>query len=263
MPPAVSGSGGHDGTFRVTRALVYGFDLGPDAALDLLRTEYNPRCRPPWSEEQLCHKVEDADRIPFRKPRGYLRNEPITGRDEVSEGPNEIVLRATPAAGKRGKIVVVAVRDGSELHRDTIDPNSATGRKRFIDAVVRAPSNRGTAIVPEEPVRANLEHQLRELGRVPPSSDAPGGAPSDEDRRATELAKMPGDVRAEAEAEALLNDPNLLDRVSEAIGALGVVGEGRNRLILYLTGTSAQLPRPLAVITRGASSSGSRSWPSR
>jgi hypothetical protein len=65
---------------------------------------------------------------------------------------------------------------------------------------------------------------------------------------------MPEDVRVEA--AALLDDPNLLTRVSADIGALGVVGEKANRLILYLVGTSAQLPRPLAVITRGGSSSG-------
>jgi hypothetical protein len=47
-----------------------------------------------------------------------------------------------------------------------------------------------------------------------------------------------------------------LERVAADIGKLGVVGEKVNRTILYLVGTSAQLPRPLAAITRGSSSSG-------
>jgi hypothetical protein len=47
-----------------------------------------------------------------------------------------------------------------------------------------------------------------------------------------------------------------LNRVSKDIGTLGIAGEKKNRLLLYLVGISAQLPRPLAVIIRGASSSG-------
>jgi hypothetical protein len=74
-PPAISGQGGHDQTFEVARAVVYGFDLGPEAGFGLLQQHYNPRCQPPWSDGDLRHKCEDADTKPFDKARGYLLNE--------------------------------------------------------------------------------------------------------------------------------------------------------------------------------------------
>jgi hypothetical protein len=46
--------------------------LAPEAALALLESEFNPRCRPEWSARELAHKVEDADRVPCQKPRGWL-----------------------------------------------------------------------------------------------------------------------------------------------------------------------------------------------
>jgi hypothetical protein len=64
-PGAVSGQGGHGQTFEVARAIVYGFDLGPDAGFDLLAQHYNPRCVPPWSEAELRHKCQEADTKPF------------------------------------------------------------------------------------------------------------------------------------------------------------------------------------------------------
>lgn len=74
IPPAISGSGGHDQTFAAARAMVYEFDLGVETGLELMATFYNVRCSPPWSFKELLHKCEDADRKPFDKPRGHLRN---------------------------------------------------------------------------------------------------------------------------------------------------------------------------------------------
>ena len=74
-PPAISGQGGHNQTFEAARAVVFGFDLGPEGGYELLSTYYNPRCQPPWSERELRHKCEEADTRPFDKPRGYLLNE--------------------------------------------------------------------------------------------------------------------------------------------------------------------------------------------
>jgi hypothetical protein len=88
-PPAISGQGGHDQTFAVARAIVWGFDLGADVGLDLLSRHYNPRCVPPWSEKELRHKVEEADQVPFDKPRGWLlTNQPQSeAKDEASQPP--------------------------------------------------------------------------------------------------------------------------------------------------------------------------------
>lgn len=70
MDAALSGSGGHQATWRAAAALVCGFDLAPAVALELLESDFNPRCRPPWSRRELEHKVKSASGS--RLPRGYL-----------------------------------------------------------------------------------------------------------------------------------------------------------------------------------------------
>lgn len=71
MPEAISGQNGHDRTFAVACALVKGFDLSVDAARPLM-DEYNQRCRPPWNEREIDHKLGDADTREDDQPRGYL-----------------------------------------------------------------------------------------------------------------------------------------------------------------------------------------------
>jgi hypothetical protein len=58
-PAAISGQGGHLATWEVARTL-RGFGLTKAEALDLLVRVYNPRCSPPWREDELRHKVADA-----------------------------------------------------------------------------------------------------------------------------------------------------------------------------------------------------------
>ncbi len=71
LPPAISGSGGHAATFRAALLLVRGFGLEEEDALRLLDEDYNLRCDPPWSEDDLRHKVEDAGKAD-QVPMGYL-----------------------------------------------------------------------------------------------------------------------------------------------------------------------------------------------
>ncbi|MCI0702327.1 MAG: phage/plasmid primase, P4 family [Planctomycetia bacterium] len=79
-PPSIAGQNGHSALFWAARCVVYGFDLDPHTALQLLVDEFNLRCQPKWSDRELWHKVEDADRTPFDKPRGWLRNESSSGK---------------------------------------------------------------------------------------------------------------------------------------------------------------------------------------
>ena len=71
MPEAISGSSGHDATFAVACVLVLGFGLEEDDALTLLR-EYSDRCKPPWSEHELQHKIKSAGQQSGE--RNYLRD---------------------------------------------------------------------------------------------------------------------------------------------------------------------------------------------
>jgi hypothetical protein len=62
MGPSVSGSGGHNACYRAACKMVIGFDLDTESAFNLLATVYNPRCQPPWSEKELRHKVDQANK---------------------------------------------------------------------------------------------------------------------------------------------------------------------------------------------------------
>lgn len=57
-------------------------------------------------------------------------------------------------------------------------------------------------------------------------------------------------------ARTLVNDPQFLFKAGRAIGRIGVIGEERNRLILFLAGVSRGLPEPGSVLLKGSSSSG-------
>lgn len=70
VPPAIAGQHGDVHTFRVCCRLVRGFALNESQALDVL-TEWNARCQPPWSPEELLDKVRRAARY-GREPVGGL-----------------------------------------------------------------------------------------------------------------------------------------------------------------------------------------------
>ena len=70
-PGAISGQGGHNATFAVATALVHGFELSRSDA-EMLLTEYNEKCVPPWKPNELAHKVNQAMNVTHDKPKGWL-----------------------------------------------------------------------------------------------------------------------------------------------------------------------------------------------
>lgn len=81
IPAAISGERGHDRTFQAACVLVLGFGLSQNDALALL-ADWNQGCDPPWTQKELEHKVEDADKQPG--PRNYLRDKRPEEWDRVS-----------------------------------------------------------------------------------------------------------------------------------------------------------------------------------
>jgi RepB DNA-primase from phage plasmid len=61
VPPAVSGQHGDLHTFKVCCRLTRGFALSDSDALSVL-AEWNVRCEPPWSEQELLDKIRRARR---------------------------------------------------------------------------------------------------------------------------------------------------------------------------------------------------------
>jgi hypothetical protein len=101
-PPAISGQGGHDRCFHVACILRVDFTLSVDEAFEVIQ-EWNARCQPPWSEKEIRHKLEDADKQ--QGPRGRLAGQQtITGRaaapaawpaTERPELPERLTIRAS------------------------------------------------------------------------------------------------------------------------------------------------------------------------
>jgi putative DNA primase/helicase len=70
MPAAIEGQGGDRATFAVALVLVRGFALDASSAWPIL-LDYNARCQPEWSEDDLRRKLDFALEK-SRLPQGYL-----------------------------------------------------------------------------------------------------------------------------------------------------------------------------------------------
>jgi hypothetical protein len=74
--PALEGQAGSAVAMRVVGSMVRGFDLDEHEALQAL-SRWNARCVPPWSPDELSHKVRDALATPDPQGRasGWLLDE--------------------------------------------------------------------------------------------------------------------------------------------------------------------------------------------
>jgi hypothetical protein len=82
MPASIDSQGGHDALWAVAQVLIRGFTLTISEAWPLL-LEFNGRCRGPWSEKDLRHKLEQAE-SKSRKSWGYMigRARPEQSQDD-------------------------------------------------------------------------------------------------------------------------------------------------------------------------------------
>ncbi len=71
VPPAISGSGGHNTTYTAAVGLVHGFGLSHVDSLTLLEG-WNKSCQPPWKATELAYKLRDAASRAHNKPKGHL-----------------------------------------------------------------------------------------------------------------------------------------------------------------------------------------------
>ena len=133
-------------------------------------------------------------------------------------------------------------RGGAGFHVDTLDLYSARARGVFI---TQAAAELGLEV---GVIKADL-------GRVLLACEARA---EDVIHAATEPVKTEVTVTGHArdKALALLTDPHLVDRIGEAFGAVGMVGETLNCLVGYLAAVSRKLPNPLAVIVQSTSAAG-------
>ena len=110
MNPAVQGSGGHDALLRAAGAMAVGFDLDDATALRLLWTRYNPRCVPPWNENDPKDKKDFERKV--REARRTAKERPGSLRDAEAED-----FSADPVADERGDSLsssILAVREENQ-----------------------------------------------------------------------------------------------------------------------------------------------------
>jgi hypothetical protein len=97
MDASIEGDNGSDRLIKAASVLVNDFGLTDGEAFDLLMTEFNPRCQPPWSDAEIRHKIEDAHKNPPHRPAkgpGTAGSSPtVTPRDETTN----LIVEAWPA----------------------------------------------------------------------------------------------------------------------------------------------------------------------
>jgi len=148
-----------------------------------------------------------------------------------------------------GMRAVLRVFDGDQLlEMETVDLAKTAKRSEFAQRLAERTG------VPVEDVENELLRISNERSAAKEPKPAP--EPVDDLGEQTLAALEQTDPEVRKEAERLLEDPALIDRIGADIEAVGVAGEDDLRLFLYLIGTSRLLPRPLAAIVQGQSSSG-------
>jgi len=158
----------------------------------------------------------------------------------IEAGPRTWRVRHIPRAAIAGALKVnVMVRCGERFHVDTVDLYSARARSGFCDAAATE-------------LHCTRDEVMAELGRVllaTEEAQAAAAVPVE--------ATVPEMTAPERErAMALLAAPDLIDRVAEAFGVLGVVGERDSALVAWLTLTSRLSDRPLGAVLQSSSSAG-------
>ena len=174
----------------------------------------------------------------------------MTPPENAANAP-PLTFRWSPSGN--GMKAVLRVFDGEDLiDTDTVDLAKTAKRSEFAKRLAKR------AGVAAEDVEAEL---LRITNERSAANDPPPEAPPADDLAdQTRAALEQTDAEVLEEAARLLADPELIERIGEDIESVGVAGEDDLRLTLYLVGTSRLLPRPLAAIVQGQSSSG-KSYP--
>ena len=128
------------------------------------------------------------------------------------------------------------------FHVDTLDLYSARARGVFVTQAAAE-------------LRLEAEVVKSDLGRVLLACVAKA---EEVIQAANEPQQVEVTVTGQAREQALtlLRDPNLMTRVEEAFGAVGMVGEATNCLVGYLAAVSRKLPAPLAVMVQSTSAAG-------
>lgn len=151
----------------------------------------------------------------------------------------DYTLSWQPATSK-GKIVVSVVRDDNPIHVDELNIQHAKQREALRTKLIDLNCDAGL-----------VESDLLRLAAEALPKEKPAAANGKPDL----LAMMDPEIVDEA-VDKLSNCDSLLELAYSDAQQIGVVGEERTILTLYLAGVSRLLAKPMSVIVQGSSSSG-------
>lgn len=163
----------------------------------------------------------------------------------LARGPRHYRVRGL-ARNLSAEVLKVTLRlaCGEHLHLDTLDLYQARARSAFVKA---AALELGVA---ESVIAGDLAALVIALE---PLQEAAIRGALQPDASSTEPALTP---EQEAAGLALLRDPSLAERIATDVEAIGVVGEGVNALVGYLSMVSRLLAKPLAILIQSTSAAG-------
>ncbi len=117
LPAAISGQKGHDAAFHAA-CTCFLFGLTDELAWDLL-TEFNQRCKPPWSEYELRHKLTDArQKVEKDDQFGLFLNGDLRiillGTDQYRVINEAIEVLASDPQVYQRSVLLVRIRSGTD-----------------------------------------------------------------------------------------------------------------------------------------------------
>lgn len=153
----------------------------------------------------------------------------------------------------RGMASVKAGSGTMKVNAQVIDTASGVVFADSVD-MMSARSRAGYARLAASELGLAESNIKRCLGRVLLALESHLSQPEAGDEAVPEL-----DDDAKADALALLQDPNLISRLTDDLAACGVVGESTNLVAGYLAAVSRKLDKPLAVLIQSSSAAGKSS----
>ena len=171
----------------------------------------------------------------------------------VTEGRNEVFVQSATrswrirGAGARGNTegdllrVALSVTDlaTGRFHLDTLDLYVARLRGHFLDAAATELRSDREALALELAEVIHAAEQCRDVAGASVSAPAPTMSDAERD-----------------EAMDWLTSPDLMERLSGDLRALGVVGEETNLVVCYLAVISRLCERPFGVVVQSSSAAG-------
>ena len=164
---------------------------------------------------------------------------PLPGGLTLISGNRKYEVRGLQASPTRLKATIRIERSGPP-HVDTVDLYQARARRQFVIEVIRLTEETADTI------EADMVKLLAacELRAAQPDLDS---------THAADNAMPEADFR---EAEAMANDPKLVETIIEDYERCGLVGERVNKVIMYLSMTSRKMARPISTMTISSPGSG-------